>query len=194
MTDAVRTALAELVAATDPNGDTPADGWKSAWRKARAALSEQPPSEPDMRHPKIQALIGSNARRSIELSLVEQLLEDQNCDLTALDMEYWNGLHDKLLERLTAAHPAPVERVTLSEEDIRHCANVAHGRGPNTVDTLSDFSIAFARAVIAEYERANGIGTSAEVCRASQVGPDKWVCDCGGPPCIPSGIGNGGAV
>lgn len=55
---------------------------------------------------------------------------------------------------------APVERVTLSEEDIRHCANVAHGRGPNTVDTLSGFSIAFARAVIAEYERLNGISAT----------------------------------
>ncbi len=108
---------------------------ESAWKAWQAALSEQP-CEPDMRHPKIQALIGSNARRSIELSLVEQ----------------------QLLEDLTAAHPAPVERVQLSEEDIRHCANVAHGRGPNTVDTLSDFSIAFAHAIIAEYERANGIG------------------------------------
>lgn len=88
-----------------------------AWAAARAALSEQP-CEPDMRHPKIKALIGSNARRSIELSLVEQLLDDPDCDLTALDMEYWNGLHDKLLERLTAAHPAPVERVALSDEQI----------------------------------------------------------------------------
>lgn len=22
-------------------------------------------------------------------------------------------------------------------------------------------------------------------CRAKQVGPDQWVCDCGGPPCTP---------
>ena len=40
--DKVREALAELVAATDPRGDTPVEGWKSAWRKAREALSSQP--------------------------------------------------------------------------------------------------------------------------------------------------------
>lgn len=40
--DKVREALAELVAATDPRGDTPVEGWKSAWRKAREALSAQP--------------------------------------------------------------------------------------------------------------------------------------------------------
>lgn len=171
MTDAVRQALEWYAAEAEALAKNTATGAHTqavlasvtvlaldGGRKARAALSEQPPSEPDMRHPKIQALIGSRARLSIELSLVEQLLDDPDCDLTALDMEYWNGLHDKLKKRLTAAHSAPVERVPLSEEDIRHCANVAHGRGPNTVDTLSDFSIAFAHAIIAEYERANGIG------------------------------------
>jgi hypothetical protein len=65
--------------------------------------------EPDMKHPKIQALIGGKARREIELQIVEQLLDDPDCDLSAMDMEYWHGLHDKLREKLTAAlaQPAP---------------------------------------------------------------------------------------
>ena len=75
------------------------------------ALVQQPAAsgEPDMRHPKIQALIGGKARREIELRLVEQLLDDPDCDLSAMDMEYWHGLHDKLREKLTAApaQPAP---------------------------------------------------------------------------------------
>lgn len=74
------------------------------------------PAEPDMRHPKIQALIGAKARREIELQLVEQLLDEgPDCDLTSLDMEYWHGLHDKLREKLTAAQPAlaPVARQTM---------------------------------------------------------------------------------
>jgi hypothetical protein len=62
-----------------------------------------PAGEPDMRHPKIQALIGGKARREIELRIVEQLLDDPNCELTSMDMEYWHGLHDKLREKLTAA-------------------------------------------------------------------------------------------
>ena len=51
----------------------------------------------------------------------------------------------------------PAGPVPLSDEQIRQCANVAHGRGPNTVGVVSDFALKFARAVIAEYERINGI-------------------------------------
>ena len=46
-----------------------------------AALAAQP-AEPNMRHPKIQALIGGKARAEIELGLVEQLLEDPNFETT----------------------------------------------------------------------------------------------------------------
>jgi hypothetical protein len=69
-----------------------------------------PSGEPDWRHPKIQALIGGKARREIELQLVDQLLDDPDCDLTSMDMEYWHGLHDKLRARLTAPQPAPAVR------------------------------------------------------------------------------------
>jgi hypothetical protein len=83
--------------------------------------------EPDMRHPKIQALIGARARLEIELGLVEQLIEDPNCELTAMDMEYWNGLHDKLREKLLAnpisskslPHNADLPEPQPIEPDIR---------------------------------------------------------------------------
>lgn len=43
-TDAVRAALAELVAATNPDGETSVADWRKAWAAARAALSEPAPS------------------------------------------------------------------------------------------------------------------------------------------------------
>lgn len=69
--------------------------------KLRAVLAAPALAEPDMRHPKIQALIGGNARKSIEMQLIEQLLDEgPDCELTAMDMEYWNSTHDKLQEAL----------------------------------------------------------------------------------------------
>ena len=53
--------------------------------------------EPDMRHPKIQALIGSNARKEIMLRLAEDLLDNPDYEPTAMDMEYWDSLHDKIV-------------------------------------------------------------------------------------------------
>ena len=80
-----------------------------------AAPPAQPAREPDMRHPKIQALIGSNARKNIEMRLIEQVLADPNCDLTSLDMEYWNSTHDKLREKLLAT----TAREPLTDEQAR---------------------------------------------------------------------------
>ncbi len=76
--------------------------------------------QPDMRHPKIQALIGSNARKDIEMGLVEQLLEDPTCELTCMDMEYWNSTHDKLREKLLTQQPQPepVGEVVIGEEGM----------------------------------------------------------------------------
>lgn len=118
MTDALRTAaqqalevLESLQGGCTDSGDGTVEAitvWCPEVIDAlRAALAQQPIAEPDMRHPKIQALIGGKARREIELRLVEQLLDDPDCDLSAMDMEYWHGLHDKLREKLLAAQPAP---------------------------------------------------------------------------------------
>jgi hypothetical protein len=75
----------------------------------RHVLIEQPPAlnavvEPNMRHPKIQHYIGLVARRTIELQIVERLLEDGEAyEPTASDMEYWNSTHDLLLDLIRRA-------------------------------------------------------------------------------------------
>lgn len=80
-------------------------------RAAGAAPVVQPPvpPEPDMRHPKIQRLIGQKARREIELSLVEELLDDgPDVEVSAMSMEYWGPMHDKLKAALSKPHvPVP---------------------------------------------------------------------------------------
>lgn len=82
----------------------------AAVRAALAALVAQPPvpSEPDMRHPKIQRLIGAKARCEIELRLVEDLLDEgPDVELSAMCMEYWGPMHDKLKAALSQP-PVPV--------------------------------------------------------------------------------------
>ena len=81
-----------------------------------AQTTEPTVQEPDMRHPKIQKLIGSNARRNIEIQLIEQLLEDPDCEFTSMDMEYWGPMHDKLRDKLLAAPAAP--RAPLTDGQI----------------------------------------------------------------------------
>jgi len=74
-----------------------------AWLEG-AQLAE--PDEPNWRHPKIQGLIGSEARLRITIDLIWQILEDPNQEFTASDMEYWDAIHDKLKEALSTK-PAP---------------------------------------------------------------------------------------
>jgi hypothetical protein len=129
--------------------ETIIDEWQ-AWQ-ARAALAQPEPAaptvvEPDMRHPKIQRLIGGNARRDIEIGLIEQLLEDPDCELTSMDMEYWGPMHDKLREKLLFAHPP---RTALTDAEIDEIAST----------NLGDYEEGkwhrlFARAI----EAAHGIG------------------------------------
>lgn len=54
----------------------------------------------DAIYQRLQYYIGLAARRSIELRLVEQLLDDPHKEFTALDMEYWTTMHDQLLDKL----------------------------------------------------------------------------------------------
>lgn len=58
--------------------------------------------EPNWRHPKIQGLIGSEARLRIQIDLIWRILEDPNQEFGPSDMEYWDTLHDKLKSTLAA--------------------------------------------------------------------------------------------
>lgn len=87
-----------------------------------AAPVAQPP-EPDMRHPKIQRLIGAKARCEIELGLVEQLVEDPSFDATSMGMEYWGPLHDRLKAALEAAPVAqPPDEISPEFTDTARAA------------------------------------------------------------------------
>lgn len=77
------------------------------------ASHEPPAAGPDMRHPKIQALIGGQARLRIELQIVESMLEP-GWEADAIDGEYWTPLHDKLAARLTG--PPVVSEVATARE------------------------------------------------------------------------------
>lgn len=49
---------------------------------------------------RLQYYIGLAARRNIQLQLVQHLLDDPNTEFTAMHMEYWDPLHDQLLDKL----------------------------------------------------------------------------------------------
>lgn len=102
-------------------------------REAAALLAEDKAGgEPDWRHPKIQALIGADARNRIVINLIWQLIEDPECELTASDMEYWDDIHDALKAKLT--HPSrksPPASPTCSSE---RCTNFSHYTPTQRVD------------------------------------------------------------
>ena len=102
--------------------------------KGAAQPVQQSGAEPDMRHPKIQALIGSKARCQIELMLVEQLIEDPDCDLTSMDMEYWGPMHDRLKEALTKA--APAQRQPLSDDTKTQMWRAAYRDDPRRLGSF----------------------------------------------------------
>ena len=84
------------------------------------------PDEPDWRHPKIQGLIGSEARLRIAIDLIWQILEDPNQEFTASDMEYWDTIHDRLKEALSTK---PVQPLTDEECDAIYMALDSWARG-----------------------------------------------------------------
>lgn len=71
---------------------------REAVRLNMAPLSD----DPNWRHPKIQGLIGSEARLRIQIDLIWRILEDPNQGFGPSDMEYWDTLHDKLKSTLAA--------------------------------------------------------------------------------------------
>lgn len=94
------------MAVTDGSGAKFSADQMQAYARA-AVAADRAKREPDMRHPKIQNLIGSKARTEIRMQLVEELIEDPDCELTCLDMEYWDSLHDRLREALMAKRAVP---------------------------------------------------------------------------------------
>ena len=64
-------------------------------------------SRPDYSHPQLQGLLRENARLRIEMGLIQQLLDDPEQEFTAMDMEYWGPLHDKLQSALLAQGRRP---------------------------------------------------------------------------------------
>jgi hypothetical protein len=57
--------------------------------------------QPNWKHPKIQALIASDARNKIVIDLIWQLLDNPECELTSIDMEYWDLIHETLKNKLS---------------------------------------------------------------------------------------------
>ena len=90
-------------------GDRVADNLRAALAAAKQSDSgPEQQAEPDMRHPKIQALIGGKARREIELRIAEDLLDDPEYENCGLDGDYWILLHDKIvaLQQRVSHQPA----------------------------------------------------------------------------------------
>lgn len=54
--------------------------------------------DPDMRHPKIQAILRQNARLRCELDLIEEIVEAEDPGSCGDGLiEYWGPLHDKIM-------------------------------------------------------------------------------------------------
>lgn len=84
--------------------------WASAYKamlNAAPAAEEAPQQEPNWKHPKIQSLIGADARNRIVIDLIWQILEQpEREDFTAADMEYWDSIHDAVKAAITKQQPA----------------------------------------------------------------------------------------
>ena len=49
---------------------------------------------------KLQTYIGLVARKNLEMDIVESIVNDPEYEPTPLDMEYWNGIHDNIVNAL----------------------------------------------------------------------------------------------
>lgn len=74
----------------------------------------------DSRHPVAQSLIGRNARLSIALDIVRDILAD-DCEQTPIDAEHWSPIHDQV-------QAIKSERDELREEVERLRADAARYR------------------------------------------------------------------
>lgn len=71
---------------------------------------------------RLQFYIGAKARREIELSIVRDLLEDPDFETSAMDMEYWDDLHDKLRDVLSQLSATQAELAAVREDAERYRA------------------------------------------------------------------------
>lgn len=88
---------------------------KRSIQETEQADRQRVPDEPDWRHPRIQALIGADARNRICIDLVWRILENPRGEFTAGDMEYWDKLHDKVQEVALAAEPEAPAQASIEE-------------------------------------------------------------------------------
>lgn len=84
----------------------------------------------------------------------DELFKPFNCKDEAVDWfqaQYNHGSRYDFL--VLPLYAAPQQRKPLTDEQIKKCADEAHGRGLNVVDQVSDFAVKFTRAI----EHAHGI-------------------------------------
>ena len=86
--------------------------------RAGVASVAQQPQEPDWKHPKIQALISSDARNRIVIGLIWQILKNPDGDFSAMDMEYWDSIHDAVREAVIDAQQPQAEAVPLTHVHV----------------------------------------------------------------------------
>lgn len=71
-------------------------------------------AEPDMRHPKIQALIGANARLKIMLQIIDSMISDDDYEMLATDCDYTTSIHDKVWDLVEQARKARLDKGRLA--------------------------------------------------------------------------------
>lgn len=89
-----------------------AGAFNAAWNASAAVEADRAQRVPDWSHPKVQALIGSDARKRIQIDLLWRILENPNDEFGPSDMEYWDAIHDRLKSAMLASTPAPAQQET----------------------------------------------------------------------------------
>lgn len=120
-----------------------------AHRAGGMPMDEQPAQEPDWGHPKIQALIGADARNRIVIDLIWRILEYPDREFTASDMEYWDSIHDAVENAIS--RPSSVPGWELTNDEIDEMWREATSKPALT----SEFVRSFARAIEAALKEKN---------------------------------------
>lgn len=126
--------------------------------QATAPMEIQPAqaqqSEPDMRHPKIQSLIGGKARLEIELRLISEAVRANSAD--ELEEVHDNDYGTKLLEEVKGLKAqcikAQAQHAGEGVAELKRLASVCpelnlNNYGPDDVDELNHWAIEVAQAI-----------------------------------------------